>query len=224
MSKISKLNKVWVFSSALVSGILLIGLLIYQLHQSYLQSVKKSELASFHNASFLLKEKMDSFIHGLQGLNGVYLATGFNPDLKTIRNYAESRNFFNNFPGAIGYGFVRRVPNSQLAQFVSDRRKMLKSFTVKKLSQFNYPDSFIVESIEPIEMNQQALGLDIGSESVRRRTVQQAMDTGLPIISPPLIPSCMTSFAKSSNIFLKSVRYAGLLNCNLEVFLKHHVT
>lgn len=186
MSKISKLNKVWVFSSALVSGILLIGLLIYQLHQSYLQSVKKSELASFHNASFLLKEKMDSFIHGLQGLNGVYLATGFNPDLKTIRNYAESRNFFNNFPGAIGYGFVRRVPNSQLAQFVSDRRKMLKSFTVKKLSQFNYPDSFIVESIEPIEMNQQALGLDIGSESVRRRTVQQAMDTGLPIISPPL--------------------------------------
>jgi PAS domain S-box-containing protein len=186
MSKISKLNKTWVFLSAVVSGILVIGLFIYQLHLSYLQSLKQSELASFHNASFLLKEKMDSFIHGLQGMNGVYLATDFHPDLKTIRHYAESRNFFRNFPGAVGYGFVRRVPNNQLAQFVSQRKKQLKTFKIKRLATSHFSDSFIVEAIEPYETNSQALGLDIGSELIRRNTAEQAMDTGVPVISAPL--------------------------------------
>ena len=186
MSKISRLNKIWVFSSGLVLGIILLGLLFYQLHLSYVENLKKSELASFDNASFLLKEKMDSYIHGLQGMNGIYLATGFNPELKTIRNYAESRKFFNNFPGALGYGFVRRVPKSQLALFVSQRKKMLNTFAIKKISNLNFTDSFVVEAIEPLELNRPALGLDIGSELIRRATAQQAMDSGLAVISPPL--------------------------------------
>ncbi len=186
MSKISKLNKVWVFCSVILTGIFFIGSLIYELHHSYVDSVKKSELASFDNANFLLKEKMDSFIHGLQGLNGVYLATNFHPELKAIRNYAVSRNFFNNFPGSLGYGFVRRVPKSQLAQFVNERKKMLNTFEIKKLTNLNFSDCYIVEAIEPLEKNFQAMGLDIGSEMIRRATAEQAMDTGLPVISPPL--------------------------------------
>jgi len=167
-------------------SIFTIAFVVLQFFRNSTQAIVQAEQAAFQRATFLLKEKTESFIHGLQGMSGVYLASNFNPDAKTVRIYAEYRNFFNNFPGALGYGFIRKVDDHAFSSYLKSRQAMVADFKVSRLNPKMNNSSYIIEVIEPFEKNQQARGLDVGSESRRRVAADLATDTGLPTITAPI--------------------------------------
>lgn len=186
MSQKSYLGKIWFSIILSLAGILILGFTILKFKITLTDGIRNSEVASFNRATFLLKEKVDSFIHGLQGMGGVYFSTQFNPHPKLIREYAVFRNFFDNFPGALGYGFIRKVDNKLLPAYISKRQSMDPAFNFKQLMKSDYPSAFIIEVVEPLEKNRPALGVNIGSESHRRQIAEFAMDSGEPTLTAPI--------------------------------------
>lgn len=186
MAKKSFLSKSWFYFSIILIGIALFAFSIFKIQRSVKDSIIVSEKASFNKAAFLLKEKVESFIHGLQGMAGIYRATDFYPTQKIVSEYALSRNFFSNFPGALGYGFVRRVSHTGLADYLSKRQKIMPGFSFRQQDKSPHEFYYIVESLEPIEKNIGAIGFDVGSEKNRRVALESSLNTGLPTITAPV--------------------------------------
>ena len=122
-------------------------------------------------------------VYGLNGARGVY-ATHGTVRRETFRAYTASRDLQVDFPGVRGFGFIQRVPREALAPFVAaERADGAPQFAVRQLTEFDQPDLFVIKFIEPPERNPGALGLDIGSEAVRREAALQALLTGEPTLT-----------------------------------------
>lgn len=165
--------------------IFLWGAVCYQFLQMQLSTYSSAQQDSFLKASLILQEKLDSYIHGLQGMGGVVKSKQGNPSMRDVREYAEFRGFFSNFEGALGYGFIRRVFPDQLIPFLASKVQESSDFHFQQLTPTK-DVYFIIEAIEPIERNRKALGLDIGSETKRRAAALRAMETGRPALTAPI--------------------------------------
>lgn len=167
----------------LITGISGIGYFSYQYFDFVYKREHQSAQAAFEKALLITEEKLHSYVFGLQGMGGVYLTLDFGIIPNEVRRYAHFRNYFDNFHGALGFGFIRYIPQSEIKSY--EKRALLKmpDFKIKRLSRDSYPDYMIIENIEPMEKNQEARGLDVGSEKNRRAAAIKAMETGMPAIT-----------------------------------------
>lgn len=86
------------------------------------------------------------------------------------------------YPGVLGYGFIRYVPRSKLPQFlINTKSDGASNFELK--TQGNYPELFIIEYIEPYNKNILARGLDIGSEINRREAAIESIEKNQTILT-----------------------------------------
>lgn len=132
-----------------------------------------------------LERRLDSYDHGLRGLRGLLdVAKGQVSD-QAFRLYLANRNLTEEFPGALGFGFIRRVKDAQLDAYVAQRQRIRPIFRLQSFGSTS-SDHFIVETIEPHESNWAVLGVDIASELHRRDTALTAMLTGEATLTPPL--------------------------------------
>ncbi|MDA5483057.1 CHASE domain-containing protein [Yersinia intermedia] len=122
-------------------------------------------------------------IYGLNGAKGVYAANG-HLTREQFYAYVASRNLSVEFPGVRGFGFIERVPRSQLNAFIADTRADgAPTFSLRQLQDKQHDDLYIIKYVAPTEKNQGAEGLDIGSESVRRDAALSAINSGKPTLS-----------------------------------------
>jgi PAS domain S-box-containing protein len=108
--------------------------------------------------------------YGIRGIRGSVDTVGIdNYDYQTQLKYFKSRDYANEFPGARGFGVIKKVAASDLEQFLQKARdERGGNFNVKQLDSPADP-LFIIQYIEPEDNNKLAVGLDIGSEYFRRQ-------------------------------------------------------
>lgn len=172
--------------------IMLIGILI-SVNAEYNTQKKQADLIKQTLQSDLIKIKSDFnerikfYSYGLTGLHGLITTIGLdNFDFQTMTRYAQNRNFQEEFPGLRGLGFIQKVEQGDLAEFLNVQKQMRpdKIFNLRQLSPHN--DSlFIIRYIEPELNNKSAVGLDIGSETTRRNAaINSAQNNELQISAP----------------------------------------
>lgn len=124
--------------------------------------------------------------YGLNGARGMYAAND-KVNRAAFRAYVESHNLPEEFPGVRGLGFIQRVMRAELDAFVAaERDDAAPQFAIHQLEDKAQADLYVIKFIEPIANNVGALGLDAGSEPMRRSAVQRAVDTGEPTLSAPV--------------------------------------
>ena len=124
--------------------------------------------------------------YGLMGARGLQ-AAGFSVNRAAFRAYVESRDLPREFPGVGGFGFVQRVMRPDLDAFVAAQRADgAPGFTLRQLTDPSHPDLYVVKFMEPAADNPDTLGLDIGSDPLRRAALQQAIDSGEATLSAPI--------------------------------------
>ncbi|MEM6312452.1 MAG: CHASE domain-containing protein [Planctomycetota bacterium] len=136
------------------------------------------------------QRRVNQPVYGLKGLRGVYAASR-HVDRYEFGQYVESRDLSVEFPGALGFGFVKRVVREDLASFIEvERKDHAPEFTPHSGSLGDgyelspgHDHLFIVQHIYPLAANREAWGLDIGSEPTRRAAAENAIATGEPTIS-----------------------------------------
>ena len=122
----------------------------------------------------------------LKGLAGTRAAFAAYPALGRagFAAYVAARDMAQEFPGVRGFGLVERVTNSDLPAFLArERADGAPQFAVRQLGTHTHDDSYVIKFLEPASQNPGALGLDLGSEPVRRAGIVQAIDTGQPTVS-----------------------------------------
>ncbi|HVU33600.1 MAG TPA: CHASE domain-containing protein [Opitutaceae bacterium] len=97
------------------------------------------------------------------------------------REYSESMAGFLD-RGIVGLGWAERVPRAELPQLQARvRAPGVPDFHVETKGAED--PAYIVTAIEPLSRNQVALGKDIGSGVTRREAAEEAMRTGLPVMT-----------------------------------------
>ena len=100
--------------------------------------------------------------------------------------YSQSRNIDQEFPGARGFGFIRRVPRVAEADFLQRARADGNpDFAIRQLAPHD-GERYVIQYIEPVARNSEAIGLDVASESNRREAANSAMLSGRATLTGPI--------------------------------------
>lgn len=159
-----------------------------------------------------IKTRMTLYQYGLRGLSGSVETVGIEQYNRVYyRRYITTRDVLREFPGARGFGVVRRVHNSATPLFIesaiADGRPGFKLIELTP----NTNDRWIIQYIESdqfVHVNE-AEGLDIASEASRRAALMAAVKTGDPVLTDP-ITLVQSGFRKESGFLLIKPIYQHL--------------
>ncbi|NKN33507.1 response regulator [Marichromatium bheemlicum] len=134
-----------------------------------------------------LKERMQIYEYGVRSARGAIISAGGDQiRLAEFQRYMTSREHQREFPGSRGFGYISRVPASQTATFIERvRRDGRPDFDIHQIAAHD-GERFVIQIIEPLEHNREAVGLDIASEPSRRRAAVAAMHSGQPTLTAPI--------------------------------------
>ncbi len=199
----------WMVASLLI-GFATSALVAHQQKVSNTQAAQSRFEALSEDIVERLQLRIRLYEYGLRGARAVVVTAGdkgINQHL--FRQYSETRNFAEEFPGARGFGFIRRVPRPQTDAYLRARQADgLADFSIKTLNEHS-DERFVVEYIEPSERNRLGPGLDIGSEANRRQAAISAMRTGKATITGPITLVQSRGDPQRSVLFLLPVYRSG---------------
>ncbi|WP_192459118.1 PAS domain S-box protein [Musicola keenii] len=134
-------------------------------------------------------DKMNRYRYGLLEARTAVLASGGESiNTQGYHRYGATLDLANNFPGARGFGFVRRVPREALAAYLDKtHRDNRPDFTVTSLGD-EQDELYVVEYLEPSQgsTNSSVIGLDLASNPFRKHAADEAMLSGKATITSPL--------------------------------------
>ncbi len=151
-----------------------------------------------------LAQRLATYEYGLRGARGALQAAGekgITPAM--FRTYMASRDLAREFPGARGFGFIRRTvdgrPDPPAPRDGGDPAAARAS-----------DERWVIELIEPLESNQEALGLDIAAEPRRHEAAAAAMRTGQATLTAPITLVQATSAGPQGFLLLLPIYRTGL--------------
>lgn len=153
-------------------------------NQKLVQMAVRSELDS---TIAHLTDRIVQYQYGLRSVRGVVLAVGeAQLNVEAIQRYNNSRDYATEFPGASGFGFIRRVERGNEANFLKRAQQDGQpGFAIRELAPHD-GDRFVIQYIAPLANNAAAVGLDIASENERRTAAVAAMERGEVQITGPI--------------------------------------
>jgi CHASE1-domain containing sensor protein len=112
--------------------IALVGFFSFEI-QKHFESERSKDLENYLlEAEQLIVVELNNYYHGLQGMAGVYTVTNYQPTLKQIHEYALSRQFFENFKGVFGFGFIRYVRDEDYSNYLKIVKNKINLTEIKK--------------------------------------------------------------------------------------------
>lgn len=218
MKKISFDN----FYNRYVILVLLFGMLVTLAVTYRVQDSNKERIADavFQSSNYVMEEvlsRIQIYQYGLRGARAVVLTAGEQGVSKdTFHQYNLTRDLETEFPGAMGFGFIRRVPKENTDQFIqSARQHGWPDFQIKELSS-NFGDRYIIQFVEPVERNLPAIGLDIASEKNRREAASSALYSGGVRMTGPITLVQASGKAQQSVLILMPIYRGGKVPSTLE--------
>lgn len=156
-----------------------------------------------------IQTKLTLYQYGLRGLTGSVETVGLESYNRTYyRRYMSTRDVLHEFPGARGFGVVRRVENNETQRFIkaaiADDRPGFHLLEIQP----NNGDRWIINYIESNQFEgiNQAEGLDLASEPTRKQALITAIQNGSPVLTDP-ITLIQTGFRKESGFLLMRPLY-----------------
>ncbi|WP_137169442.1 PAS domain S-box protein [Marinomonas sp. FW-1] len=182
----------------------------YKVHEDNKVQINKAALEAANTLQREVQTRIELYQYGLRGARGAILTTGENLITRKIFTlYSLSRDVDVEFPGARGFGFIRRVTPSEESAFVDRARKDgWPEFSVKSLNP-NFNERYIIQYIEPVDRNRQAVGLDIASEKNRREAAASALYSGEVRLTGPITLVQATGKPQQSFLILMPIYHGG---------------
>lgn len=194
----------------LAAGLLITAALCWWGSQRNQQSTHEAMVASVQRAVEVIQSRLQRYEYGLRGARGAVLTGGEHTITRQqFKRYSDSRNLTDEFPGALGFGFIRRVPQTEEAAFLNAaRRDGMPDFSIRQLSPHE-GERYVIQYIEPVEQNRIAVGLDIASEPNRKVAAENSMRSGEPKLTAPITLVQSTGMPNQSFLFLMPIYHTG---------------
>ncbi|MCU0791872.1 MAG: PAS domain S-box protein [Opitutaceae bacterium] len=138
------------------------------------------------DSTALIQRRMTLYEDALRSGVALYATKG-EPSRAQWHAFAHELNVPLRYPGINGVGMVFPVAPGDMDAYVARMRaEGFEDFTVKVVPRvvppYRTPEqaSYVIQYVEPLENNLQAVGLDLSTESNRRQAADAARDTGDP--------------------------------------------
>jgi PAS domain S-box-containing protein len=149
-----------------------------------------------------LATRISTYEYGLRGARGALVAAGPNLNRQNFAFYSQSWDLAREFPGALGYGFIRRVPQGGEAEFLAEARQDgAPNFEIVQFEPHN-GERFITQYMEPEARNSVAIGRDIASDPARRDGALNALNRGQATLTGPITLLQSPSRGQTGMLFL----------------------
>ena len=139
-----------------------------------------------------VQARIENYRRGLLGVAGLFAADEA-VSREAFRRAVAAADPAENYPAAVAFGYIRRVPLGDEPRFLGTVRETGEpAFALRSLpgaggaGRAVAADRLVVTYCEPHERNAAALGLDIGTDPDRRATAERATATGDLALSRPL--------------------------------------
>ncbi|ABE54967.1 CHASE [Shewanella denitrificans OS217] len=155
-------------------------------------------------------ERVTLYQYGLRSARGSILTAGEQGISREIfKGYSDTRDIDIEFPGARGFGFIRRVKPIDEASFIAKvKHAGWPDFSIRQLTPHDN-ERFVIELVEPVERNMAAIGLDIASETNRYQAAYQALLSGKVHLSGPITLVQATGNPQQSFLILLPIYRTG---------------
>ena len=193
-----------------LTGLLVSGLAAWsvQLANSRLLAQRFEQLSE--QVARLVDERFGLYESGLRGARGAVVAAGGDAVTRAqFEAYIATRDLEREYPGARGFGFIRRVAPADEGRFVAQARaEGPADFRLRELAP-HASERFVIQYIYPQAGNQGATGLDIASEANRREAALAAARDGAARLTAPITLVQATGQTRRGFLFLLPVQRAG---------------
>lgn len=174
----------------LLIGWSLAGLIFYSYYSIHSTRDRIRLVALTEQYSQEIQNRFNSYVSILKDGVGLFAASE-DVTRDEWRAYVTALKLGDRFPGILGMGMTQIVPRQKLNEFIREQRKSYPAYQRKPITgEFeNANEMFMVKYVEPMELNEKALGIDWGSELPRRKMAEESIRTGRPTLSQaiPLI-------------------------------------
>ncbi|KPA95727.1 hybrid sensor histidine kinase/response regulator [Pseudomonas asplenii] len=156
--------------------------------------------------------RLQKYQYGLRGARGAIVASGEeNLTRETFHRYSLTRDVPVEFPGARGFGFIRRVPAQDLEQFLQRARDdSSPSFSIRQFAPHE-GDLYVIQYLEPNRDQAVAIGLDIASQPDRAEAARMAARTGEVRLTSPITLVQAVGKPKQSFLILLPIYRSGIV-------------
>lgn len=133
----------------------------------------------------LITERMQKYEDALWA--GVAMIHSHNQEIdhESWLRFTQTLEIESKYPGVNGIGVIHYVPSEYLQTFLNNERLTRPDFRIHP--QHDKDEYWPITYIEPMNINQKALGLDIAHENNRHTAAKKARDTGKAQISGPIV-------------------------------------
>ncbi|WP_445323810.1 PAS domain S-box protein [Pseudomonas sp. EL_65y_Pfl2_R95] len=165
------------------------------------QQAEEAVAAVAETTADAVANRIKLYQYGLRGARGAIQTMSESAiSRESFERYSITRNVDVEFPGARGFGFIRRVARQDEAQFLAmARADGWPDFTIRELAP-HASERYVIQYISEVERNKAAVGLDIASEANRKQAALAAMRSGEVRISGPI--TLVQSIGKPLQSFL----------------------
>ncbi|WP_417206210.1 CHASE domain-containing protein [Antarctobacter sp.] len=161
-----------------------VGAWLYSKHQVDLQ-IENQFAAARDRTIGLIVDRMSRYEDALQSGAAYIDASDGDISRGAWRNFANSLNIEDKYPGVNGIGVIYYVDRADLSQFQSTRATERREFSIfpEHVQDFLLPITYI----EPENLNAAAIGLDVAHETNRRTGLLASRDKGVAQITGPIV-------------------------------------
>jgi PAS domain S-box-containing protein len=210
----------WVIITLLTGGLITCAV-AYNIQSSNEKRITQSANDTSNKVMQEVLTRIELYQYGLRGARGAVLTTGENGITRDIFSlYSATRDVDVEFPGARGFGFIRRVTQADAEAFTALASKDdWPDFAIKTFFP-NVNEHFVIQYIEPVERNRQAVGLDIASEKNRREAATSSLYTGEVRLTGPITLVQSSGKAQQSVLILMPIYRGGKVPNTLDERIK----
>ncbi|WP_307753569.1 PAS domain S-box protein [Xanthomonas albilineans] len=193
----------------LLVGTALTLVVALQLQRDNVQHVQV-QLNAKANATFdHIEDVLYRYQYGLRGLRGAVLIAGADLRSDQLRHYLQSRDLPREFPGAGGFGFIRRVVQADEARFLAAQYATGRQDSRIPLAP-HAGDRFVIEYIDSSGNSAVQLGQDIASDPSWRAVAWAVALSGEPRLSGPVTLAQASAQGAQAFLMLLPVYRSGL--------------
>jgi PAS domain S-box-containing protein len=132
-----------------------------------------------------LKNRLLSYEDAILGGAGLFYASN-EVTRAEWRDYVNALDVVNRYPGINGIGYIPRVPSSEIDEFIEKfRTPYVPDF--KSHPEVTNDTYYVITYIEPLDINIQAMGLNIAFETNRKTAAELAANTGKSAITQRIL-------------------------------------
>lgn len=169
--------------------------------QSHQQNLIKFEYEA-SQITRLIQERMSHYEVALRSGVAAIHSNELQVDLFKWRKFSETLSIEERYPGINGIGVIYQLTQDELTPFLNEIKKERSDFKIHPTHELN--EYWPITYVEPIEGNEQAIGLDMAHESNRLSAAKKARDSGGVQITSPII---LVQDAKHTPGFLFYIPY-----------------